>query len=75
MGSVGGVQEGGVGEESGGPEAWLSDLQKQQNPHSAGFDVEVVGRGNLNLDFILLIFIINISLVFLLEYQLEYLAK
>lgn len=37
--------------------------------------LRLVGRGNLNLRFILLIFMINIFFVFWLEYQLEYLAK
>lgn len=32
-------------------------------------------RGNLNLAFIILIFIINIRFDFELEYQMEYLAK
>jgi hypothetical protein len=35
----------------------------------------LVGRGNLNLAFITLIFIINIHFYFELEYQLEYLAN
>ncbi|NVZ80987.1 hypothetical protein HX836_04165 [Pseudomonas yamanorum] len=51
--------------------------QKRQNPHKAGFGSAsyLVGRGNLNLAFIILIFIINIRFDFELEYQLAYLAE
>jgi hypothetical protein len=40
--------------------------QKQQNPHEAGFGGAsyLVGRGNLNLTFILLFFMTNFCSVF-----------
>lgn len=34
--------------------------------------LDLVGRGNLNLAFIILFYMINIRFDFLLEYQLEY---
>jgi hypothetical protein len=50
---------------------------KRQKPaFQGGLQVsDLVGRGNLNTAFIVLIFMINVYFDFWLEYQLEYRAK
>ena len=50
---------------------FLNSRHKKRRPRTSFF-VELVGRGNLNCEFMLLIFLVNTFFIFLLEYRLEY---
>lgn len=52
----------------------LLDFRHKKRRQKTSFFVRLVGRGNLNLAFILLIIMINKRFVFYLGYQLECLS-